>query len=174
MRAGNYEGWGSLKMPAPEWVKALRAKVNHDLIMMPTVTAIVCNDRGEILMQRRSDDGNWNLPGGIIEPGEEPADAVIREVREETGFEVKPERIAGVYGGAATVGQYPNGDRFAMINITFVCRIVGGTLQEQNEESLAVGFFGVDDLPETTLAKHRIRIEHMNDAVPYFRVTSAQ
>lgn len=161
-------------MPAPEWVRALRAKVDHDLIMMPTVTGIVRNDQGEILLQQRSDDGRWNMPGGIIEPGEEPADAVIREVREETGFEVVVERLAGVYGGPATVGQYPNGDRYAMINITFVCRIVGGEMLRENEESLAVGFYPVDGLPETLLPRHRIRIEHIDDQTPYFQVTSAQ
>lgn len=161
-------------MGAPEWVRALRAKVGNDLIVMPTVAAIIRNEKGQVLLQRRADDGNWNLPGGIIEPGEEPADAVIREVKEETGLDVIVERISGVYGGAHNQGRYPNGDEFAMINITFVCQITGGELEQENEESLEAGFFAIETLPETLLAKHRDRIKHTDSVTPFFRVRSAQ
>jgi 8-oxo-dGTP diphosphatase len=137
-------------VPIPDHIVALRAKIGNDLIMMPTVTAIICNDQGEILLQQRRDNGNWSLPGGIIEPGEEPADAIIREVFEETGLTVILECITGVYGGAANVGQFPNGDQYAMINITFMCRIIGGELDQANDESLALAFFQQNQLPEMT------------------------
>jgi 8-oxo-dGTP diphosphatase len=161
-------------VPIPDHIVALRAKIGTDLIMMPTVTAIVFNEQGEILLQQRRDNGKWNLPGGIIEPGEEPADAIIREVFEETGLHVIPERIAGVYGGAANVGQFANGDQYAMINITFVCRITGGELDQANDESLALAFFQQHELPESVPMKHRIRIEHFKDAAPFFQVTTPQ
>jgi 8-oxo-dGTP diphosphatase len=160
-------------MPTPAHIQALRAKVGNDLIMIPTVTAIICNEQGDILLQQRSDDGNWNLPGGILEPGEELADAIIREVFEETGLHVIPERIQGLYAGPANMGVYPNGDQYAMVNTTFVCRVVGGELHQDNDESLALGFFPPDHLPENVPLKHRIRIAHLNDAVPFFHVSSS-
>jgi 8-oxo-dGTP diphosphatase len=161
-------------VPIPDHIVSLRAKIGTDLIMMPTVTAIICNEQSHILLQQRSDNGNWNLPGGIIEPGEEPADAIIREVFEETGLSVIPERISGVYGGTANVGQFPNGDQYAMINITFVCRITGGELDQANDESLALAFFPQNQLPESVPAKHRIRIETLNNLAPFFQVTTPQ
>ena len=61
------------------------------MVMMPGVTAIVINDRDEILLHRSTDTGEWALIGGAMDPGEEPANAVVREVQEETGLLVIPE-----------------------------------------------------------------------------------
>ena len=55
--------------------------------------------RGVSLLQRRNDDGSWSLPAGAIDPGEGPAQAVVREAYEETGLHVVPEKVAGVFGG---------------------------------------------------------------------------
>ena len=62
----------------------------------PGVAAVIfTNDR--VLLQRRDDTGHWGLPGGAVEPGESVRQALIREVREETGLEVEPLRLIGVY-----------------------------------------------------------------------------
>ena len=55
--------------------------------LVPGGSAIVEDDRGRILLQRRADSGNWSLPGGVMEIGESIGDAVVREVREETGLD---------------------------------------------------------------------------------------
>src|SRR5699024_4291022 len=83
-------------MPVPDFLLALRKHVGHDLLPLVGVTAVVVGDDGAILLHRRSDDGRWCTPGGILEPGEQPANAVVREVREETGVEVVVERLASV------------------------------------------------------------------------------
>jgi 8-oxo-dGTP diphosphatase len=86
-------------MPMSPYIAELRSKVGHSLLMMPGAAAFIRNDQGEILLQRRSDTGQWVLPGGAIDPDEEPADAVVREVWEETRLKVVPDKLIGVYGG---------------------------------------------------------------------------
>jgi 8-oxo-dGTP pyrophosphatase MutT (NUDIX family) len=147
-------------MPTPDHIRALRQKVGHDLLMMPAVAAIIFNERSEVLLQLRSDNHLWALPGGAIEPGEEPAEAIIREVWEETGLEVLPERISGVYGGKTGLTEYPNGDKVAIIAITFVCRVAGGELKVDDDETLQLGYFPVHALPENIMGKHQVRIQH--------------
>ncbi len=73
---------------------------------MPGASAIVVDDQGRILMQRRSDNSRWALPGGVMDIGESTADTAVREVREETGLEVVPEYIVGVYSDPGHVFAY--------------------------------------------------------------------
>src|SRR5258708_35971612 len=96
---------------------------------MAGVAAFICNDQGEVLLQRRTDNNQWGLPGGAMEPGEEPADAVIREVWEETGLEVIPEKIIGVYRGPYLDRFYPNGDEDQGFCIIFAWRQGGGEMR---------------------------------------------
>lgn len=63
-------------MPVSKYIRDLRAKVGHDLLMIPGAAAIILNDQGQVLLQRRGDTDEWSLPGGAIEPGEELAQAI--------------------------------------------------------------------------------------------------
>jgi 8-oxo-dGTP pyrophosphatase MutT (NUDIX family) len=94
--------------------------------------------------------------GGAVDPGEEPADAAAREVLEETGLRVVPERVVGVY--TDPVVTYPNGDKVLYVSTCFVCRAVGGTLGAGDDESLELRYFPPKELPELP-ATHRHRIE---------------
>ncbi len=163
---GQSEEW----MPIPDYIRDLRSKIGHDLLLLPGVTAVVTNAAGEILLQRRSDNGQWGLLSGVMEPGEEPADAVIREVREESGLDVIPERVSGVYSGEAYHVHYPNGDESIYVDITFVCRPVAGELHIGDDESLEIRYFARDRLPAMKPIHHD-RIGHalQNDPRAYFR-----
>ena len=66
-------------MPLSPYMRDIRAKIGHDVLLQPGVAAIIFNAAGQVLLQRRSDNGEWGLPGGIMEPGEEPAETVVRE-----------------------------------------------------------------------------------------------
>jgi len=79
-------------------------------VLNPGVAALIRDDEGCFLLQRRSDDGSWSLPAGAVDPGERPARAVVREVWEETGLEVVPVALAGVFSGPGFLHTYPNGD----------------------------------------------------------------
>ncbi|MBW6433918.1 NUDIX domain-containing protein [Actinoplanes hulinensis] len=142
-------------MPASEYVTGLRAKTGPGLIMFPSVTAVVFDDRGQILLHQRSDNASWTLIAGMMDPGEQPADTVIREVEEETSVRVRIDRLAGVALHEVT---YPNGDHCQMVNTWFRCRAVSGSARVNDTESLAVGWFPLDALPDLNpYALHRIR-----------------
>lgn len=158
-------------MPISEYVRRMRDKVGHELLLLPGAAAVIVKEVNEVLLQRRGDNGLWGLPGGAIEPGEEPAEAVIREVYEETGLHVVPVSIVGIYGGQANMSEYPNGDRAAYISITFKCRVTGGDLRLDGDETLELRYFDWRSLPDNILDRHRIRIEHaMTRSEPFFNL----
>ena len=142
-------------MPTPEFVLRLREKVGHDLLFLPVVCGIVVDAEGRVLLGRRSDTGRWALVGGIVDPGEDVADAVVREVLEETGVRVRPDRIVGVW--TIPPMEYPNGDRFSAVVTTFRCTPLGGEAHAADDESLEVGWFAPDDLPPLS-DTHRARL----------------
>ncbi len=130
----------------------------HATYLRPSVSAILLNADGHLLLQRRSDNGRWGLPGGSVEIGESVADAVRREVREETGLETEIIRLVGIYSDPALqVVRYDDGNVVHYISSFFLCRILGGELRTC-QESLELRFFDAAALPESVLPMHRIRI----------------
>jgi 8-oxo-dGTP diphosphatase len=154
------------------YLHGLRTKIGPDLLLMPGVAAVIIDPAGQVLLQRRSDDGKWGLPGGGIEPGEEPADALVREIREETALEIVPERIVGVYSGPDFRVRYPNGDETMIVSITFACRPMAGEPRVNDDESLEIRYFSPDALPPME-RRHHLRIEDAlrHDPRARFRAT---
>jgi mutator protein MutT len=134
-------------MAISEYVRRLRERVGPELLLLPGVVAVIRDDRGRVLVQRRRDDGRWGLPAGAIDPGETPAEALVREVREETGLEVRPERVLAVYGGPMLRHHYPNGDEAEYLAVVFACIVMGGALRPVDGESLELQWVAQDDLP---------------------------
>lgn len=130
----------------PPFLRVLREKVGNDLLVLPTVAGLVTDDRDRVLMIRHSRDGSWVLPGGCMEPDEYPADRLVAEMREETGLEVRPTRLVGVYGGAGCRVEYPNGDQVSCVVSLFECEVVSGYPRPDGEESLEVDFFAAEEL----------------------------
>jgi 8-oxo-dGTP diphosphatase len=112
------------------------------------VFALIFNDEKQILLGHRRDIDWWNLPGGGMEAGETVDEALNREVREETGLEIKVERLVGVY-------SKPQKQE---VVLTFLCQVTCGTLQS-TEETRESRYFAPGTLPDNTLPKHRQRIE---------------
>jgi len=127
-------------------VQRRRGALGSELRVLPSVTGIVYDERDRILLVRQSADGVWSAPGGSIDPQETPADAVVREVWEETGLYVAPVRLLGVYGGPTCVVTYPNGDRTAYVMTVFECEERGGTLRGSSDETTAAAFVGATEL----------------------------
>lgn len=127
-------------------VRRLRAALGSDLLVLPSVTGIVFDDRDRILLVRQADSGDWTPPGGSIDPGENPSDAVVREVWEETGLCTEPVRVLGVYGGPACRVIYPNGDQTEYVMTAFECEVRGGALRSVSDETTESAFVGAEDL----------------------------
>jgi 8-oxo-dGTP diphosphatase len=147
-------------MPVSEYVRQIRARIGSDMLQTLGATAVVVNEQGEVLLQRRSDNGLWSLPGGSVEPDEQPADAAVREVFEETGYHVEPVRLVGVYGGDRLFHQYPDGNQVAFTAVTFLCKVISGAPRVDGDETLEIRWFAPDTLPDSLWERHRIRIQH--------------
>ena len=108
-------------MSISDYLEGLRKKVGHDLLLVPGVAAIIRDEQGNILLQQTK-DGKWNLPAGAIDPGEKAAQAIVREVFEETGLVIRPVVLLGVIGaGEEYRVTYDNGD--VVESTTFIFRV---------------------------------------------------
>lgn len=147
-------------MPVPPHIAFLRERIGHITLLTPAAAAVIRDGRGHVLLIRRGDGRGWSLPGGVMEPGERIVDCVVRETREETGLEVEPVRLVGIYSDPAFMHvTFPNGDQAHLVSATFECRVVGGRLRADGEESLEVAYFAPDSLPQDLVCDHGIRIE---------------
>jgi ADP-ribose pyrophosphatase YjhB (NUDIX family) len=125
----------------------VRRHIGSQALVIPAAAAFIRDGVGRVLLQRRGDTGDWGLPGGAMELGERIDQTVLHEVREETGLEVEPVRLIGVYSDAAFWFTYPHGDQVKVVSMLFDCRVVGGRLQADGVESLEVRFFPTSALP---------------------------
>ena len=159
-------------MPTPEYIAAIRRVYGQGRLLLPGVSAVVIRDdlepgRVHLLLTRRSDTGRWSLPAGIVEPFEQPATSMLRELVEETRITAEVERLALLRTDPDVV--YPNGDRCQFIAMCFRCRYVSGEAQVGDEESTEVAWFAADELPDelTDIQQRRIHcaLEDRNDCV---------
>jgi 8-oxo-dGTP pyrophosphatase MutT (NUDIX family) len=128
-----------------DYVRGLREKIGNEFLLMPSVAALIRNDDGRILFVQHV-EGRWQLPGGAVDPGERPAEAMRRECLEEAGIEVEPIRIAGVFGGPEYRITYANGDEAGWVVTVFEARIAAGEPTPSDDETQAVGWFTLDEL----------------------------
>ncbi|MDQ6641143.1 MAG: NUDIX domain-containing protein [Actinomycetota bacterium] len=134
-------------MPIPDFVVALRERIGTMSLWLPGVTAVVLRDT-EVLLVRRADNGQWTPVTGIIDPGEEPAVAAVREVLEEACVVATAERLVWVSAGKTIL--HANGDRGQYLDHTFRCSWVSGEPAVGDDESVDARWFPLDDLPEMT------------------------
>jgi len=113
-------------MPVSPYVRRLRDRVGHDLLLLPSVSVLPRDAAGRLLLVRHSDSGQWGTIGGAIEVDEAPADAAIREAREEAGVEVALGPVTAALGGREFRVNYPNGDQAAYIAIVYEADVTGG------------------------------------------------
>jgi 8-oxo-dGTP pyrophosphatase MutT (NUDIX family) len=139
-------------MGTPEFVTALREQIGTAPLPLVGVTAVVFRDE-KVLLGRRSDTGAWQSVSGIVDPGEEPADAAVRECLEEAGVVVRAERLALVQ----TVPRvtYANGDRVDYLDLVFRCTWISGEPRPVDGELTEVGWFGLGEMGDIDQAHVR-------------------
>jgi ADP-ribose pyrophosphatase YjhB (NUDIX family) len=135
--------------------------------LVPSANAIVVNDRGEILMMRRTDNGNWAVPGGGMDIGESITDTAKRETREETGIDCEITGLVGIYTNPRHVIRYTSNEEVRQeFSIVFTARPTGGELRSSSESS---DVQWVAPATAVTLQMHpsmRERIQHYLDKRP--------
>lgn len=135
-------------MGTPEYITDLRAHVGHAPLWLIGTAAVVLRDGEagqEVLLVRRSDTGEWSLISGIVDPGEHPAQTVVREAMEEAQVAVEVERLLWLVVDAPIT--YPNGDQCQFLDHGFLARWRSGEAEVGDEESTDVRWFPVGALP---------------------------
>ena len=125
----------------PDYLKWLRSKIGRRKVILPYATALVRDDQGRLLFQRRSDFDWWGLPGGVLEIGENFEQCAVRETLEETGFHVQPVRLSGLYTSPDYDVQYPNGDEVQQCTVAIECQVVSGAGLPDGVETFEHRFF---------------------------------
>ncbi len=133
------------------YIISLRRKLGSELLLCPSVAAVIRDDTGRILLQEKATGEGWSLPAGTIEVGETPQQAVIREVEEETGLIVVVKRIIEVFGGKEFRYTYPNGDEVEYVVTLFLCEPTGKSTRSLDAETKSTRYFAKEDMPSLAL-----------------------
>ncbi|HZY43064.1 MAG TPA: NUDIX domain-containing protein [Anaerolineae bacterium] len=135
-----------------DYITWLRSRIGPRKTLLAYATALIRDDAGQLLFQRRRDfrDAWWGLPGGVLEIGESFVDCAKREALEETGYHVEPTRLVGLYCSPEWDVRYPNGDEVQQFTVALECHIVGGQSQPDGAETTANRFFAPDAWPAHT------------------------
>ena len=129
-----------------------------------SVSAVILDDQGRALTIRRNDNGDWEPPGGVLELSESITDGLIREVEEETGLVVEPERLSGVYKNIAR----------GIIALVFRCHVVCGT-PRPSAETPQVAWLSLAEVNQRMSEAYAIRIQDaVSETVPPIRLHDGQ
>ena len=121
-------------------------------------SAAIFDEQGRVFLTRRTDNGQWCLPGGRMESGESVAEACEREVLEETGLHVRVKRLVGVYSHPDQLVLYPDGNKAHIVALHFEAEVVGGQPDVSNETT-GFGYFTLAEIETLEMmGRHRERV----------------
>lgn len=134
--------------------------------MVAAASAVVTDDQGRILLQRRRDNGLWALPGGGMELSDSLPGTAVREVKEETGLDVEITGLVGTYTDPRHIIAYSDGEVRRQFNVCFTARITGGELTI-SDESTELRFVVPAELDSLSLHHtQRLRLQHFLEQRP--------
>ena len=128
-----------------------------------SVAGAVVNDDGKLLAIQRRDNGHWEPPGGVVEPGESLHETLIREVLEETGLQVEPHRLSGVYQNVPR----------DIVAIVFRCTPLEGELK-RSDESASVAWLTTAEVSAQMDPAYAVRLLDALQPVPAVRAHDGQ
>ncbi|GAA2392046.1 NUDIX domain-containing protein [Streptomyces coeruleofuscus] len=137
--------------------------------LVVAASAVVTDDQGRLLLQRRRDNDLWALPGGGMDMSDSLPGCAIREVKEETGFDIEITGLVGTYTDPRHMIAYSDGEVRRQFNICFRARIVGGelTISDESTEARFVDPSELDALPMHHTQRLRLRHFLDNRPTPY-------
>lgn len=147
------------------YIKKVRKNVGHDELILNYAGCIIFDDRNRLLLQKRSDCEKWGFLGGMVEFGESVEETAIREVKEESGFDVEVTSFYGVY--SKYYAEYTNGDKVQPIVHLFKAKIAGGELIDKNDETLELKFFDLNDIPPLFCKQHQDALDDIIEGREY-------
>jgi ADP-ribose pyrophosphatase YjhB (NUDIX family) len=118
---------------------------------------------GKILLVHERSDNKWSMPGGWADVGDVPSEVAIRETKEESGYDVKPVKVIGVFDANRSGRQL---EFFHAFKIVFLCELLGGEAAT-SDETQDVGFFNFDDLPP--LSPNRTNENHITQIIAHLK-----
>ncbi len=133
------------------YIEEIRALVGKRPLISVGAGVCVLDGQNQVLLQRRSDNGLWNAPSGIMEPGESLEQTARRELLEEAGLQAGELKLFAIASGAEDHYTYPNGDECYFVTAFFTTREVFGIPKVDGEETLELRYFTLDDLPPLTI-----------------------
>ncbi len=131
-----------------DYISGIRKHIGHELVMTVGCAVLLENEKGQLLLQKRSDTGEWCVPGGALEPCETYLEAAEREIFEEVGIRVSDLKLFGLYSGDDRVIHYPNGDVVYSLSVVFTTDKYTGVISDTDTEVLEHRFFARDELPK--------------------------
>lgn len=142
------------------YIKKLREKMGHEELILNYAGCVIYDENNNILLQKRTDCDKWGFLGGLVELGESIEEAAIREVKEESGLDVEIVSFFGVY--SKYFEEYSNGDKAQTIVHVFKAKVIGGNLIKNNEETLDLKYFDLENVPQLFNRQHQ---DILNDIV---------
>lgn len=144
-----------------DYIQHLRSMVGNEKVIMVVAGAFIFDKEKRVLMQKRTDNGQWGFPGGFMELGESVQDTARREVYEETGINLEELELFGIYSGPQYDKTFTNGDQVSLVLISFICKQYSGKLVESNEESIQNKFYPLKELPENIFTEHKMLVDDL-------------
>lgn len=148
-----------------DYIKFLRSKVGHAPVIITGSSVVVINEKKEILLQKRSDNKMWGLPGGAMEPGESYEEVAIRETKEETGLKIENLKFIHLFSGENIHYIYPNGDEVYNTIALYESRTFSGNIKT-SDESIELKWFDINNLPNSIAppkAIHEFLLKYYRD-----------
>lgn len=145
-----------------DYLQKLREKTEHMPLLLAHSVVVLFNEKGQVLLEERSDDGYFDFPGGGIDLKESGEDAAERELFEETGLEAEELEFFKVYTGEVTYYKYFNGDEIYGVDLVYICRKYKGSLKPQLEEVKKLAFFDLTNMPEKMSIRNKAIIKDLS------------
>ena len=144
-----------------DYLKELRKKTGHMPLLLAHSVVVLFNEQGQVLLEKRRDDGFYDFPGGGIDLKESAEEAARRELLEETGLIADDLELFKVYSGEVTHYVYFNGDEIYGVDLVYLCYKYHGEMKPQKEEVSELEFCDLNNMPDKMSIRNKAIIKDL-------------